>query len=80
MDTIIAIENLTKVCDNGYQALKDISLDIKEGEILALLGPNGVEKTTLISTICGLVLPTSGSITVNGFDIEKDYRQARALI
>ena len=80
METIIAIENLTKVYDNGYQALNDISLDIKEGEILALLGPNGAGKTTLISTICGLVSPTSGSITVNGFDIEKDYRQARALI
>lgn len=80
METIIAIENLTKVYDNGYQALNDISLDIKEGEILALLGPNGAGKTTLISTICGLVSPTSGSITVNGFDIEKDYRRARALI
>ncbi|HIP06446.1 MAG TPA: ABC transporter ATP-binding protein [Mariprofundaceae bacterium] len=80
MDTIISISNLSKVYANGHQALDDVSLDIKRGEILALLGPNGAGKTTLISTICGLVSPTSGSVTVNGFDIEEDYRQARELI
>jgi len=80
VDTIISISNLSKVYANGHQALDDVSLDIKRGEILALLGPNGAGKTTLISTICGLVSPTSGSVTVNGFDIEEDYRQARELI
>ena len=80
MDTIISISNLSKVYANGHQALDDISLDIKQGEILALLGPNGAGKTTLISTICGLVSPSSGSVRVNGFDIEEDYRQARELI
>lgn len=80
MDTIISISNLSKVYANGYQALDDISLEIKRGEILALLGPNGAGKTTLISTICGLISPTSGSVTVAGFDIEQDYRSARELI
>jgi len=80
VDTIISISNLSKVYANGHHALNDISLDIKRGEILALLGPNGAGKTTLISTICGLVAPSLGSIEVNGFDIEKDYRQARELI
>ncbi|MGY8862859.1 MAG: ATP-binding cassette domain-containing protein, partial [Pseudomonadales bacterium] len=57
-----------------------INLSVKKGEILALLGPNGAGKTTLISTICGIVNPTSGSVTVGGFDIIKDYRKTRSLI
>ncbi len=77
---IISIRGLTKTYEGGHQALKGIDLDIRQGEILALLGPNGAGKTTLISTICGLVSPTSGSVTVAGFDIIKDYRQTRKLI
>ena len=77
---IISISGLTKTYDGGHQALKGIDLDIREGEILALLGPNGAGKTTLISTICGLVSPTSGSVTVGGHDIIKDYRITRKLI
>ena len=78
--TIISIEGLTKTYANGHQALKGIDLDIQEGEILALLGPNGAGKTTLISIICGLVNPTSGAITIDGYDNIKQFRQARSLI
>lgn len=77
---IISIRGLTKTYKGGHQALKGIDLDIQEGEILALLGPNGAGKTTLISTICGLVTPSSGSVTVGGYDIIKDYRTTRKLI
>jgi len=80
MSAIISIKNLNKIYDGGLQALKDINLDIEQGEIIALLGPNGAGKTTLISTICGIVTPTDGSITVAGYDIQKDYRQARSMI
>lgn len=78
--TIISIKELTKTYKDGHQALKGINLDIRQGEILALLGPNGAGKTTLISTICGLVMPSSGSITVDGRDIIKDYRHTRKMI
>ena len=80
MQNIVTIKNLTKIYDNDFQALKDISLDIKKNEIIALLGPNGAGKTTLISIICGIVVPTSGSVTVNDFDIIKDYRKTRSQI
>jgi ABC-2 type transport system ATP-binding protein len=80
MSAIISIKNLNKIYDGGFQALKDINLDIEQGEIIALLGPNGAGKTTLISSICGIVTPTDGSITVAGYDIQKDYRQARSMI
>lgn len=79
-NNILSIENLNKTYEGGFKALKNIQLEIKKGEIFALLGPNGAGKTTLISTICGLVSPTSGSIRVNGHDIIKNYRQARELI
>ncbi len=80
METIISIKNLNKVFASGLQALKHINLDIKRGEIFALLGPNGAGKTTLISTVCGIVNPTSGTVTVDGHDILKDYKAARSLI
>ncbi len=80
MTAIISISNLSKTYEGGFQALKQVNLDIKEGEILALLGPNGAGKTTLISVICGLVSPTSGSVSVGGFDIIAEYRQARSQI
>ncbi len=70
MPAIISVRNLTKTYANGFTALDNVSLDIEEGEILALLGPNGAGKTTLISAICGLVQPTSGSVTVGGHDIQ----------
>ncbi|MCL4114713.1 UNVERIFIED_CONTAM: hypothetical protein GTU68_053592 [Idotea baltica] len=80
MNSIISIKDLSKVYQGGHEALKSINLDIKEGEIIALLGPNGAGKTTLISTICGIVSPTSGSVTVSGHDIIKDFRESRRFI
>lgn len=80
MSPILSVRDLEKTYDGGFQALKSVSLDIRKGEVFALLGPNGAGKTTLISTICGLVKPTSGSITVGGHDALKDYRAARQLI
>ena len=80
MSAIISIKNLSKTYDGGFQALKNINLDIMKGEIIALLGPNGAGKTTLISTICGIVTPTEGQVTVDGYDIQKDYRQTRSRI
>lgn len=77
MSAIISIKGLSKTYDTGHQALKSVNLDIEKGEILALLGPNGAGKTTLISTICGLVSPTTGTVTVDGNDIIKDYRLTR---
>ncbi len=80
MSTIVSIQNLSKVYDNGHEALKNINLDIQAGEILALLGPNGAGKTTLISAICGIVSPSSGTISVDQFDNITQFKQARALI
>ena len=80
MNTILSISNLHKTYQSGFQALKDINLDIAKGEIFALLGQNGAGKTTLISIICGIVNPSSGQILVDGNDIIKDYREARELI
>ncbi len=80
MSSLISITHLNKVYDGGFQALKNINLSIEKGEILALLGPNGAGKTTLISTICGIVNPSSGSILVDGNDIIKDYRKCRSMI
>ena len=80
MAPIITVANLSKVYDSGLQALKDVSLEIDRGEIFALLGPNGAGKTTLISIICGLVRPSSGSVTADGYDVIAQYRQARSRI
>ena len=79
-DILIKIENLKKSFQGGLEALKGVNLEIQRGEILALLGPNGAGKTTLINAICGIVLPTSGSITVDGYDVVKDYRRTRSMI
>jgi len=76
----ININSLSKVYANGFEALKKINLTIKKGEILAMLGPNGAGKTTLISTICGIVTPSSGTVTIDNFDIIKDYRETRSRI
>jgi ABC-2 type transport system ATP-binding protein len=80
MQAIISVSNLSKTYASGFQALKNINLDIRRGEIFALLGPNGAGKTTLISAICGIVNPTQGTVTVDGHDIIGDYRAARSMI
>ena len=76
----IIINDLSKIYDNGFNALKNINLNIKKGEIFAMLGPNGAGKTTLISIICGIVKPSSGKVTVEDFDIIEDYRETRSRI
>lgn len=80
MHPIVTISNLSKTYAGGFQALKQVNLEIHRGEILALLGPNGAGKTTLISIICGIVNPSTGSVTVDGHDIISDYRITRRLI
>jgi ABC-2 type transport system ATP-binding protein len=80
MTPAISILHLSKTYASGFQALKDVSLDIQRGEIFALLGPNGAGKTTLINIVCGIVKPSAGSVKVDGHDIISDYRAARASI
>jgi ABC-2 type transport system ATP-binding protein len=80
MTSAISVSHLCKTYASGFQALKDINLDIRHGEIFALLGPNGAGKTTLINVICGIVKPSTGSVTVDGHDILTDYRASRAMI
>lgn len=80
MNNILTISHLCKTYQSGFEALKDINLEISKGEIFALLGQNGAGKTTLISIICGIVNPSSGQVLVDGKDIIHDYREARSLI
>jgi len=80
VSSIISVRNLSKQYKSGFQALKEINLEIQPGEIFALLGPNGAGKTTLISIICGIVNPSSGTISADGSDIIRDYRTARSKI
>src|SRR4029079_6723301 len=75
-----SVDNLSKSYASGFQALKNVKLDIHRGEIFALLGPNGAGKTTLISIICGIVNPSEGSVRVDGHDIIADFRSTRSLI
>ena len=80
MQPIISVSNLCKTYASGFRALKNINLDIRRGEIFALLGPDGAGKTTLISCICGIFNPTDGLIRVDGHDIVTDFRAARSMI
>jgi ABC-2 type transport system ATP-binding protein len=80
LQSIISVKNLTKTYASGFQALKNVNLEIRRGEIFALLGPNGAGKTTLIGVVCGTVNPSSGSVLADGHDIIKDYRAARSQI
>ena len=79
-DAIVRVRGLGKTYAGGFQALKNVNLDIHRGEIFALLGPNGAGKTTLISVICGMTNATEGSVTADGHDTVRDYRAARAAI
>jgi ABC-2 type transport system ATP-binding protein len=80
MQPAISVSNVSKIYASGFQALKNVSLDIHRGEIFALLGPNGAGKTTLISIVCGIVNRSEGSVLVDGHDIVADYRAARSMI
>jgi ABC-2 type transport system ATP-binding protein len=80
MQPIIAVSNLTKTYATGFEALRNINLEIRKGEIFALLGPNGAGKTTLINIICGIVTASSGTVTIDGHDIITDFRAARSLV
>jgi ABC-2 type transport system ATP-binding protein len=80
MQSIICVSHLAKTYASGFHALHDINLEIRRGEIFALLGPNGAGKTTLISIICGIVNPSAGTVSVDGYDIISGYRRARSLI
>ncbi|HWE45068.1 MAG TPA: ABC transporter ATP-binding protein [Caulobacteraceae bacterium] len=79
-EPVISVSHLDKTYRGGFQALKDINLEIEKGEIFALLGPNGAGKTTLISVICGIVNPSKGTVTAAGYDIIKNFRAARSKI
>ncbi|HET9818495.1 MAG TPA: ABC transporter ATP-binding protein [Rhodanobacteraceae bacterium] len=79
-DPVIEVRGLDKIYAGGFQALKGIDLTVRRGEIFALLGPNGAGKTTLISIICGIVNPSRGSITVDGFDVVREWRKTRSII
>ena len=80
MTPIIDIQGLGKTYASGFAALQGIDLQIRRGEIFALLGPNGAGKTTLISIVCGIVNASTGTVTVDGHDIRRDYRAARSTI
>jgi len=80
MQPIISIASLSKTYAGGFQALKNVDLEIRKGEIFALLGPNGAGKTTLISIVCGIVNPGGGRVLAGGHDIVRDFRAARSLI
>jgi ABC-2 type transport system ATP-binding protein len=77
---IISVSGLSKTYASGFQALKRINLEIRQGEIFGLLGPNGAGKTTLINIICGIVNPTAGTVMAGGHDVVRDYRAARSKI
>ena len=77
---LLEVSELRKTYATGFEALKGISLKVNKGEILALLGPNGAGKTSLISTICGITNPSSGSVFIDGYDISKNFRDARKLV
>jgi len=80
MQAVIQVSHLSKTYATGFRALQDVSLEIRRGEIFALLGPNGAGKTTLIGIVCGIVNPTSGSVLAGGYDVVRQYRQARRMI
>jgi len=80
MQPILTITNLSKTYASGFAALKNVNLEVHRGEVFALLGPNGAGKTTLIGIVCGIVNATAGHVVVDGHDIVRDYRRARAMI
>ena len=80
MQPTLSVSNLSKTYASGFEALKNVNLSVRRGEIFGLLGPNGAGKTTLISIICGIVNPTAGTVLVEGHDIRAEYRLVRSMI
>src|SRR5271167_2271577 len=80
MPPMISVAAVTKRYKSGLVALQAVDLEIAKGEIFGLLGPNGAGKTTLIGVICGTVSMTSGRIVIDGHDVVRDYRAARAIV
>ena len=79
-EAAISIHGLSKIYQGGKQALFDVDLDIPRGQIFGLLGPNGAGKSTMINILAGLVNKTAGAVSIWGFDIDKDHRNAKASI
>ncbi len=79
-DAIVSIRGIGKTYASGFEALRNIDLDIRRGEIFALLGPNGAGKTTLIGIVCGIVNASRGTVIADGHDVKRDYRAARSVI
>ena len=81
---VLSVKNLNKIyskkSSNSINALNDLNLEVKEGEIFGLLGPNGAGKSTFINILAGTVVKTSGSVEIWGFNIDKNPRQVRASI
>ena len=80
MVAALAVQDLTEVYDNGFQALKGITLEVEQGDFFALLGPNGAGKSTTLGIVSGLVQKTSGSASVMGFDVSKETFQAKCAL
>jgi ABC-2 type transport system ATP-binding protein len=78
--SVLTLSGLSKTYATGFQALKNVDLEIRRGEIFALLGPNGAGKTTLINIVCGIVTASTGTVTADGHDHVRDFRAARAKI
>lgn len=74
---MINISNITKSYNGNYNAVSNLNLEIRDGEIYGLLGPNGAGKTTTIKMITGIISPTSGKIEINGIDISKEPVRAK---
>ncbi len=78
-ESAIKVERLTKKFEDKL-ALDNLTLTVAKGELFGLLGPNGAGKTTMISILCGLIKPTSGTAQIHGYDIEKDMQKVKELI
>lgn len=76
----LVIKGLRKRYDNGFEALKGIDLEVSAGDFFALLGPNGAGKSTTIGIICSLVRKSGGTVSIFGYDIDRDFSSAKRLI
>lgn len=80
MPDALQIENLRKVYDNGFEALKGIDLTVRQGDFFALLGPNGAGKSTTLGIVCSLVNKSAGKVSIFGHDIDTDLAKAKAFL